>query len=135
VTILYHNARMDTPAALALMNAILASVAQHGVRSGVQLAQETGGKPGMVNLYIAYLKSINRLTVYDKPNAFRGTAATFSLGRNTDPVPVGTPEAAAAVLPLDLRLNQRVLAANAWKRGQHAHRTGLLAYFYPIAQD
>lgn len=135
MTILYHCARMDTPAALALMNEILASVAQHGVRSAVQLAEETGGKPGMVNLYIAYLKSINRLTVYDKPSSIRRVAATFSLGRNTDPLPIGSPEVVEASVAGDEGVSQRVLGANAWKRGQHAHRTGLLAYFYPIAQD
>lgn len=127
--ILYHNSRMDKPETIARLEAIIASVETHGNRTAEQLVADTGILPRMVTLYVAYLRSIGQLGIFKRPSSVRREAAVYDRGPVTVPLPTGAPESGhvtgAAV---------RRVGANEWRRGEHAHRSGLLGAFYPLAQ-
>lgn len=124
----HQGLRMDKSPALERLDGIVALVARLGTATAAQIEEGMMLKRRMAGLYIAYLCSVDRLALHQRHNsggnARTGSKAIYKLGAAANVPP---PEAE----PFE---GQRMVGANDWPRGEHAHRTGLLAAFFPLAQ-
>jgi hypothetical protein len=126
----YQGLRMDSPRTIALLNALLALMAERD-QSAESLTQQSGIKASVVKKYLKYLCLTGRAVVATpacyKPG--RTSRATYRVG----PVTAPPPESVEEVYGRDASAaDQRHVPADRWERGQHAHRSGLLAAFFPL---
>lgn len=126
--ITYQGCRMDTPRAIERLEAIVALVAREQAASVAQITELIALAPRMASMYIAYLCDINRLAVHTKHNSARSQVATYCLGSESGPMPVGDSKDARVAV-------QRTVGTNDWPRGEHARRSGLLAWFSPFGSE
>jgi len=115
---------MDINPARDRLDGIVELVARLGTATAAQIEEGMELKRRLTGIYIAYLCSIGRLALHQKHNSAANVRATYKLGVLAD-VPVPRAD------EFDVR---RRVGANDWPRGEHAHRSGLLAVFYPFAR-
>lgn len=122
----YDGQPMTTPLALERLTAIRAFVEGAVMASQAQIAEAIGVNRRTAGRYVGHLCEIGHLNQLVSPGF--GEPALYELGDAGDDVPL------APSAPLAPEFIQRTVGPDDWQRGEHAHRSDLLAAFYPFAQ-
>ncbi len=123
---------MDTRMSVDRLRAIMAAMGEMGTATFAQISEATNISQRAVPRYVFHLCETRRLELLVQHNPSRRIAAVYSLpGEDVNDI---APAAAREFPERQWHASQRRVGANDWPRGEHARRSGLLAYFYPLAQ-
>jgi hypothetical protein len=118
----YAGFKYDTPMALDRIARIMDVMIRMGTATAEQIAQATEIDKRAVARYVYHLRETGRMVLLTPHNVGGGIPALY-----------GVAEGLAA--DLEPEFIRRTVGANDWPRGEHAHRSGLLAAFFPFAQE
>lgn len=128
----YGQFRMDTPMSVDRLRKIMAAMTDLRTATYRQISDATAITLRAVPRYVYHLVETGRLELLSAHDPCRALPSIYGMP-GFDVEDIAPPEVKERP-ERQYEMNQRRVEANDWPRGQHAHRSGLLAAFFPLAQ-
>jgi hypothetical protein len=106
------------------MDAVIEAMRELKRATARELAEATGMSLRTVERYIVHLRNVESLCVLVPHNPKLVAGAIYGMGAGQH----------GGAFETDT-VTQRMVGASDWERGQHAHRSGLLAALFPFNRE